>query len=327
MPNYKIFYRGDTRSPEMIFRQGFYPKKIGSNDLGTAKPFWKDSFCSDSDYIVALSQSFKVASRYPLYSPPTTWVYVVAIDIDQDENHYCDLEAKTLNSIKEDPESLNCGLATLEAEHVVDKVSPHQILSAVPIERFQFANPMGFDFFQIKGPAVKNAGAQEFLQNNKLINEHKKIISQYPQDDTQFINNFTVPPEGSFKYLQRLLYFTRQKFQDDFVEQPVKIPVDEKPINANFFTSKKINSSGIMLSAKQLQKQNKLFFQSLKDGIMANKVNYDDPATYPVVEAAALEFPAYTFLSDDITEKMIIEYVFKNEEIEKMPMIKAKIGI
>ncbi|GEM_PF-4228950 len=60
----RLFFRSDTRSPEVIFKEGFTTRKTPDAKITERAPFE-----SDTDKSIALSRQFEVAPYFPSKNP------------------------------------------------------------------------------------------------------------------------------------------------------------------------------------------------------------------------------------------------------------------
>lgn len=270
---FRIFFRSDTRGPEILFREGMNPKITGN--LTAHQAFHTPASG------VAISDDFNVTPYFPvLDATKNTWVYILLVDVSRDLDHFRDVYAEGVDGFSEDPLFMVAGVWAKEA--CVDRVPGSHIAYAFPVER-EFVSFAGDEknsycaSFKITGKGILNKNAVDTIEPLGEREQHQlsRLVDYYNQrvGIVQQVPNPRMMKKDDFRMLRKRCYFfleTRlDKNELKEVSVPKKLPSDLQ-LNGKFFASMRssvINTSGVIFSSKEaIKKTNVQFFKAAWQG-------------------------------------------------------------
>lgn len=260
MPTYKIFYRGDSRSPETIFAEGFQPKFSFVSEVKLSSLRGSTGDC------VAVSELFESAAFFPYEGcSPNSWVYVVAVDVDRDDDQYFNVHMKNLTESPVEVAPV-LGVADKAKEHIVRSISSSEVLCAFHIERNKETCT-----FKIAGPTVLNPNAKSLFDVDLKLHAHFQRLTQALVSKIDQVQPLGLRENMFFENLQHMVqstFFARTRFDSEIKEivNPVSA-LDSKTFKAFQNASRSRNSSNVLFANHDaLYRQNKLFFQHVVKG-------------------------------------------------------------
>ncbi len=250
MPRYRIFFRGDSRPPEAIFKEGFQPKYPSSG-----YPL-KFRGCETSEESVSISESHKAAAAFPCDpkttegAKPNTWIYLVVVDTERNTQEYLNVfEAGTTHC---DNRHANAGLF-LAQEHIVNHISACDVLSAFPITRLQSQLPypgtLSFEHYTVDAKAIQNKDAKSDQDTLHQLQQIEANIAK----EIGIKQTLTISPLAAVKLalstqvFARLQFFNRQKYAvTENVMQQLEKEAGEKIDTTRYLKRNRLLLEGIM---------------------------------------------------------------------------------
>lgn len=253
-----FLFRGDSRSPKEIFETGFQP--LSKSDEYTFKPM----FGSES-HLVAMTDYFPAAARFPLDQSPSTWIYIIAVDNEDPENYY-DLLSRSLTETT-DPAAILLAATTYEArEHAVTQSLPHNILCAFPIERFSVKQlPQKF---KIINKSEENPKASDLLKKDPTYEKIRFDIDRMKKEKEIDIPVWSGDNDKNKRRLHQCAFFMKNRLEHNLVrKEPDSHPPGSQNGTLKAFLAARsyVNPDGILFdSPRKLAELNYSFFSACK---------------------------------------------------------------
>lgn len=283
-------YRGDSRPPEIIFKEGFMPKVVSDKaELSMTSAFEASPDC------VSFSSEFAPAGLFPLEeldaqkeATINSWIYVAAVDDSQPPSDYCHFHDKSLSIIPR-LQTYLLPAGEYAKEHIVKKVPPSEVLFAIPIKRIgKIVDSIFYsDSFEITATLVLNQNANpELLNSSKATKIQQQLTSQIKQAIKIPVFEFQSSQEQATKQYQSA-FFVRERFAVDELQtvKPINRP-QKFAVNEQFFQSSQYsNSAGVLFASKEkFYQQNASFYAAVTRGDFEQQIEEKRPILQMLIE-------------------------------------------
>ncbi len=164
---YRIFFRGDSRPPEVIFKLGFIPRFPNFemiqqyNDEGIAYDFFPYTS-------VCVTPDFDVAALFPKHGGTASFIYALLLDVRQCINgHYHQVVTRIGKHFDADP------FLWFAQEHCIGKIKSESIHFCLAINRHHESVESNWHTAYHIHSGKENIGVK--MPKNIAINDRKKL--------------------------------------------------------------------------------------------------------------------------------------------------------
>lgn len=337
MPDFKIFFRGDSRNPEEIFKNGFDAKEFTDKKQPLPLIRFNPNFFPK---YVSISPNFDLANHFPIDHRGKKWIYVLAQDVNQDDGHYINMTERSIAEGDESDELMffDAGIE----EHVVSHISGEKILCAYPIIVEESADTPYLYTFE---HPIENEQAKAFLEEenqSSLKSSYQRQLETYlskigtKQPFRPLQNNMTdriksdsksidmtlneILDEAVHKPLLTSAFYVTQKFGGELKKVPAKpLPPNlEKKKNSAFFDTVQ-NSDGILFaSRRQFEQENLSFFKRTHDSHFDEQIKKEKGSLKILADRSEMGKKVsafYTSIFQSIKDERLIEKPDPEKEI------------